>query len=57
MQVTLTFSILTLEDMTTADLLSRWSGSLKDRQELSGLVENPIWLTTNVDMLELDWNL
>ena len=40
----------------TADLLSR-SNSSTDMQELQLLVNNPIWLPVNIDMLELDNNI
>ena len=44
-------------DNRTVELLSGWSGSLKDRQKLNDLVENAIWVKTHVDILELDWGL
>ena len=37
-----------------ADLLSRWTNSVKDVIELNELVKNPVWIPVNTDLLDLD---
>ena len=38
----------------TADLLSRWTGSMNDMQELNFLVPTLLWLKTSLSLLDLD---
>ena len=38
----------------TDDLLSRWTGSLKDIQELNSLVPGFLWMKTSLSLLDLD---
>ena len=39
---------------TTADLLSRWQGSMADFQKLSTFVPNPTWLPVSLAHLDID---
>ena len=41
----------------TADLLSRWTGSNSDCSQLMQLVQDPQWLVTHINMLEIDNSL
>ena len=38
----------------TADLLSRWTDSVKDIQELNSLVPNYVWMKTSLSLLDLN---
>ena len=38
----------------TADLLSRWTGSVKDIQELNSLVPKVLWMKTSFSLLDLN---
>ena len=40
-----------------SDLLSRWSGSLENINELKQLVVNPVWVQTNISHLDIDVNI
>ena len=40
-----------------AHLLFRWSVSLKDMAELYKLVVNPIWIKSDLHMLEMNYTL
>ena len=37
-----------------ADLLSRWSGTQQDITELGSLITNPIWLNTDLSLLQIN---
>ena len=41
----------------TADLLSRWTGSIQDQNQLCNLVERPIWLEVLPQMLFVDFTM
>ena len=41
----------------TADLLSRWTGSVKNCQELNSLVPNVIWMETSLSLLDLNCDI
>ena len=38
----------------TADFLSRWTGSMKDIQELNYLITKFLWMKTSLSLLDLD---
>ena len=40
-----------------ADLLSRWQYTVANVSQLHTLVNNPVWLSVSVDMLEIDHTL
>ena len=37
-----------------ADLLSRWTGNQQDIRELCSLISDPIWLNTDLSVLEIN---
>ena len=51
--IEITYVHISGKNNRTADLLSRWTGSMKDIQELNSLVPSCLWLNTSLSLLDL----
>ena len=40
-----------------ADLLCRWTGSVKDMSQLLSQVQDPVWVPADISLLDIDTEL